>query len=208
MVAHKGFVWLEVEIAGAAAHGSTPGAVDAIARMGGVLVGTRSAQPAAAGRPGPPAPRHRLRPRLADQRRPGAVVLRRALRPRRRAAHPARARRPPRPRPSCARSSTASPPPTPGLRAEVRLGVHRAPMETPADAELPALSPPRPPRARAGPRVAGCLLDRRGLAGRGRHPGRAVRPARRRRPRREEWVTWRACAPAPRSLWPPGRACA
>jgi acetylornithine deacetylase len=38
VVAHKGFVWLEVETRGAAAHGSIPGAVDAIAHMGRVLV--------------------------------------------------------------------------------------------------------------------------------------------------------------------------
>jgi acetylornithine deacetylase len=38
VVAHKGFVWLEVESQGAAAHGSIPGAIDAIAHMGRVLV--------------------------------------------------------------------------------------------------------------------------------------------------------------------------
>jgi acetylornithine deacetylase len=40
VVAHKGFVWLEVETHGVAAHGSRPHlGVDAIAKMGGVLVG-------------------------------------------------------------------------------------------------------------------------------------------------------------------------
>jgi acetylornithine deacetylase len=39
-VAHKGFLWLEVETAGVAAHGSRPDlGVDAIARMGHVLTG-------------------------------------------------------------------------------------------------------------------------------------------------------------------------
>lgn len=38
VVAHKGFVWLEIETQGAAAHGSIPGAVDAIAQMGHILV--------------------------------------------------------------------------------------------------------------------------------------------------------------------------
>jgi acetylornithine deacetylase len=39
-VAHKGFLWLEVETAGVAAHGSRPDlGVDAIARMGRVLTG-------------------------------------------------------------------------------------------------------------------------------------------------------------------------
>jgi acetylornithine deacetylase len=38
VIAHKGFVWLEVETQGAAMHGSIPGAVDAITQMGKVLV--------------------------------------------------------------------------------------------------------------------------------------------------------------------------
>jgi acetylornithine deacetylase len=39
-VAHKGFVWLDVETAGVAAHGSRPDlGIDAIAKMGKVLVG-------------------------------------------------------------------------------------------------------------------------------------------------------------------------
>jgi len=40
ILAHKGFVWLEIETAGRAAHGSRPDlGVDAIAKMGKVLVG-------------------------------------------------------------------------------------------------------------------------------------------------------------------------
>lgn len=39
-IAHKGFIWLEVETRGIAAHGSLPGlGVDAIVKMGKVLVG-------------------------------------------------------------------------------------------------------------------------------------------------------------------------
>jgi acetylornithine deacetylase len=38
VVAHKGFVWLELQTQGAAAHGSIPGALDAITKMGRVLV--------------------------------------------------------------------------------------------------------------------------------------------------------------------------
>ncbi len=39
-VAHKGFVWLDIEVAGVAAHGSRPDlGVDAIAKMGHALVG-------------------------------------------------------------------------------------------------------------------------------------------------------------------------
>jgi len=51
-VAHKGFLWLEVETEGVAAHGSRPDlGVDAIAAMGGVLVGIeRLAAALAAGR--------------------------------------------------------------------------------------------------------------------------------------------------------------
>lgn len=42
-VAHKGFVWLRVEVAGRAAHGSRPEAgVDAIAKMGRVLTGVEA----------------------------------------------------------------------------------------------------------------------------------------------------------------------
>ena len=47
-VAHKGFVWLDVETAGVAAHGSRPDlGVDAIAAMGEVLVGLINADPTA-----------------------------------------------------------------------------------------------------------------------------------------------------------------
>lgn len=42
ILAHKGFVWLEIETAGTAAHGSRPDlGVDAIAKMGEVLVGLK-----------------------------------------------------------------------------------------------------------------------------------------------------------------------
>ncbi len=45
IVAHKGFVWLEVETIGTAAHGSRPDlGVDAIAKMGGVLSGLEQLQ--------------------------------------------------------------------------------------------------------------------------------------------------------------------
>jgi acetylornithine deacetylase len=54
-VAHKGFLWLEIETEGVAAHGSRPDlGVDAIAAMGGVLVGIeRLAGALAAGRSHP-----------------------------------------------------------------------------------------------------------------------------------------------------------
>ncbi len=54
-VAHKGFLWLEVETTGVAAHGSRPDlGIDAIAAMGGVLTGVeRLAAALAAGRAHP-----------------------------------------------------------------------------------------------------------------------------------------------------------
>jgi acetylornithine deacetylase len=54
-IAHKGFVWLDVETAGVAAHGSRPDlGVDAIAAMGGVLVGlSRLGSELAGSRPHP-----------------------------------------------------------------------------------------------------------------------------------------------------------
>jgi len=54
-VAHKGFVWLDVETTGVAAHGSRPDlGVDAIAAMGGVLVGlSRLGSELAGSRPHP-----------------------------------------------------------------------------------------------------------------------------------------------------------
>jgi acetylornithine deacetylase len=48
-IAHRGFVWAEIETRGRAAHGSRPDlGIDAIARMGDVLVGLHSTVPAAA----------------------------------------------------------------------------------------------------------------------------------------------------------------
>jgi acetylornithine deacetylase len=45
VIAHKGFVWLEVETSGIAAHGSMPQVgIDAIAKMGNVLVGLENLQ--------------------------------------------------------------------------------------------------------------------------------------------------------------------
>jgi acetylornithine deacetylase len=54
-VAHKGFVWLEVETRGVAAHGSLPEeGVDAIAKMGAVLVGLEALDRELRSRPGHP----------------------------------------------------------------------------------------------------------------------------------------------------------
>jgi acetylornithine deacetylase len=52
IVAHKGFVWLEVETQGVAAHGSRPDlGVDAILKMGGVLAGLEALQQSLQARP-------------------------------------------------------------------------------------------------------------------------------------------------------------
>ena len=54
-VAHKGFIWLEVETRGRAAHGSRPDVgVDAIAKMGHVLVGLEALQQELEARPAHP----------------------------------------------------------------------------------------------------------------------------------------------------------
>jgi acetylornithine deacetylase len=54
-VAHKGFLWLEVETTGVAAHGSRPDlGVDAIAAMGGVLTGIERLAAALAAGPAHP----------------------------------------------------------------------------------------------------------------------------------------------------------
>jgi acetylornithine deacetylase len=54
-LAHKGFVWLEVEVTGRAAHGSRPDlGVDAIVKMGNVLVGLEQLQQTLAARPAHP----------------------------------------------------------------------------------------------------------------------------------------------------------
>lgn len=54
-LAHKGFVWLEVEVTGKAAHGSRPDlGVDAIVKLGKVLVGLEQLQQTLASRPAHP----------------------------------------------------------------------------------------------------------------------------------------------------------
>jgi acetylornithine deacetylase len=54
-VAHKGFAWLEVETEGIAAHGSLPeSGIDAIAKMGPVLIGLEALDRELRSRPGHP----------------------------------------------------------------------------------------------------------------------------------------------------------
>lgn len=138
VVAHKGFVWLEAEIQGAAAHGSIPGAPDAIIQMGGLL-----SELGALNRRLLAGPRHALlgtgslhaslisggqelssypeRCVLAVERRtvPGETPAQAEAELQSIAARLAQA--------------------DPSLRAAVRRGVDRQPMETDPDAPLPAL---------------------------------------------------------------------
>ena len=79
-VAHKGFIWFDITTKGVAAHGSQPAlGVDAIAKMGKVLVGSgRAGGSIASGRAASIA-RHRLDPCLTDSRRHRAFQLSRHL---------------------------------------------------------------------------------------------------------------------------------
>jgi acetylornithine deacetylase len=138
VVAHKGFVWMEVEARGAAAHGSIPGAPDAIVQMGRILaalgelnrellaapahplLGTGSLHAAliAGGQELSSYPEACLlqleRRTLPGETPEGAVAEVEAIVERLAAA-------------------------APGVRAAVRRGVDRGPMVTPADAPVPAL---------------------------------------------------------------------
>ena len=86
-IAHKGFVGFELETHGVAAHGSRPHlGVDAIAKMGPVLVALKQLDERAAGGRAASARRARLDPRVADRGRPGVLELPRAMPAQRRAA--------------------------------------------------------------------------------------------------------------------------
>ena len=90
IVAHKGFVWLEIEVEGRAAHGSRhEEGVDAIVKAGPILTAIGELD-ADARRAHPSAARPRLRARLIDRGRRRDVELPRALHDRARAAHAAR----------------------------------------------------------------------------------------------------------------------
>ena len=86
-VAHRGFVHLEVEVHGRAAHGSRPHlGIDAIAKMGRVLVGIEELDRATACESDASVSRERQRPRVADRGRAGVLELPGALPPPGRAA--------------------------------------------------------------------------------------------------------------------------
>lgn len=138
MVAHKGFAWLDVEIVGAAAHGSTPGAVDAITRMGQVLVGIDRLNRQLLAHPS--------HPLLGS----GTVHASLISGGQERSSYPQRCtlaverRTIPGETPAQAQAELRTildqlATEFPDLQASVHLGLHRAPMETPADTELPQL---------------------------------------------------------------------
>ena len=108
-VAHKGFVWAELETTGRAAHGSRPAeGVDAIARMAPALSRLADLQAELDGRPGHELVGPGLGARVPDRGRAGAVELPRALRALARAPHRARGERRTTSSASAARSWTGS----------------------------------------------------------------------------------------------------
>lgn len=138
VVAHKGFVWLEVETTGAAAHGSIPGAPDAITQMGRIL-----AELGALNRRLLAAPTHPLlgSGTLHASLISGGQEL---------SSYPERCllqlerRTVPGETPEAVAAEVEAilaglAPADPGVRAVVRRGVDRGPMSTPADAPVPAL---------------------------------------------------------------------
>ncbi|NTU86011.1 MAG: M20/M25/M40 family metallo-hydrolase [Chloroflexales bacterium] len=138
VTAHKGFVWLDVEVRGQAAHGSTPGALDAITKMGKVLVSLDSlSQRLLAG------PRHPLlgtgtvhASLIAGGQERSSYAERCTLAVERRTV--------PGETPDTVEAELLAivgrlAADDPQLLATVELGVHRGPMETPPDALLPAL---------------------------------------------------------------------
>ena len=79
-VAHKGFVGFEIETHGVAAHGSRPHlGVDAIAKMGPVLVALKQLDERLQAGPAARARRAGLDARVADRGRPGVLELPGAL---------------------------------------------------------------------------------------------------------------------------------
>lgn len=138
VTAHKGFAWLDVEVRGRAAHGSTPGALDAIAKMGHILVQLDAlSRRLLAGTPHPLLGTGTVHASLiAGGQERSSYAERCALAVERRTL--------PGETPGQAEAELAAivgrlADADPELRATVSLGLHRAPMETPADAPLPAL---------------------------------------------------------------------
>lgn len=138
VVAHKGFVWLELETRGAAAHGSIPGAPDAIIHMGRLLaaLGDHNRRLRAA-------PTHPLlgSGTLHASLITGGQEL---------SSYPERCtlqlerRTIPGETPELVEAEVESivrqlADADPGVRTTLRRGVDRGPMATPADAPLPAL---------------------------------------------------------------------
>lgn len=138
VVAHKGFVWLEVEMRGAAAHGSIPGAPDAIMQMGRLLAGLEALNAGLLAAPGHPllGPGSLHASLISGGQELSSYPERCVLQLERRTI--------PGETPAGAEAEVAAilgrlAAADPALRATLRRGVDRAPMVTPADAPLPAL---------------------------------------------------------------------
>jgi acetylornithine deacetylase len=138
VVAHKGFVWLEIETQGRAAHGSIPGAVDAIVQMGKVLVAIDALNRRLLAQP--------THPLLGSGSLHASLISggqelssypeRCVLAVERRTVPGETSDQAEQELGAIARAVAAE---DPTFQAVVRRGVDRAPMETPADALLPAL---------------------------------------------------------------------
>ncbi|GAB4431688.1 MAG: ArgE/DapE family deacylase [Chloroflexi bacterium OHK40] len=138
VVAHKGFVWLEVEARGAAAHGSIPGAPDAIIHMGRVLAELAALNQQLLARPSHPLlGSGSLHASLISGGQELSSYPERCLLQIERRTIPGET-------PAQARAEletivarlAAS---DPRIQTVVRSGVDRPPMEAPADAPIPAL---------------------------------------------------------------------
>lgn len=138
VVAHKGFVWLEIETRGAAAHGSIPGLPDAILHMGRVLVELDALnRRLLAGPAHPILGTGSLHASLIGGGQELSSYPERCLLQVERRTLPGEA-------PAQVEAEVAAilarlAAADPAFKAEARRGVDRGPMETPADAPLPAL---------------------------------------------------------------------
>lgn len=138
VVAHKGFVWLEVETRGAAAHGSIPGHPDAIMQMGRVLTELDALNRRLLANPSHPVlGSGSLHASLIGGGQELSSYPERCLLQLERRTVPGET-------PETVEAEVAAilarlGAADPQLRAEVRRGVNRGPMATPVDASIPAL---------------------------------------------------------------------
>jgi acetylornithine deacetylase len=138
IVAHKGFVWLEVETQGAAAHGSIPGAPDAIVHMGRFLVELDALNRRLLAGPGHPilGPGSLHASLIAGGQELSSYPERCVLQVERRTRPGETPEGAEEELASIVRSITNV---DPAVRATIRRGLDRQPMSTAPDAPLPAL---------------------------------------------------------------------